>query len=362
VLPLGLMALAWPIWHSGEFGAAMRSLSWRVRFGAIGLVLLMAAVLAALGSSSPWATRLGHMGADAEGRVQHWTRTLASIDAEGGWAFGSGAGRFVSIYSTHAAREDQIGHFRVFNRENMTFLNMNAGRHPMSSGQVLRLSQRVAGPASGLVLNLKVRNEEPVELLTEVCVKHLLYSAGCVTRTTRLAPSPDIFKPQRIELGGDGALGGHGLVFSLALAGQGNHAQFDDLSLRGSDGKEQLRNGSFDERSTYWLHSSDKYQLPWQAKNIGLHILFEQGVVGLVLAVALVGLALGRLLIGSAREHPLAPAFAAALVGFLLLGIWDSLIDAPRISFLVLTLLALSLGLRGTPPPSVKAPKPGRAT
>jgi hypothetical protein len=89
--------------------------------------------------------------------------------------------------------------------------------------------------------------------------------------------------------------------------------------------------------------------------------LFEQGVVGLVLAVSLVGLALGRLLIGTAREHPLAPAFAASLVGFLLLGMWDSLIDAPRISFLALTLLVLSLGLRATPPPAVKVPKPAEA-
>jgi hypothetical protein len=360
LVPLGLMALAWPIWHSGDFGQAMRSLSWRVRLGAIGLVILMAAVLAALGGSSPWAARLAHMGADADGRVQHWSRTLAAIDAEGGWVFGSGAGRFVSVYSTHAARDDQIGHFKVFNREGMTFLNMNAGRHPMTPGQMLRVSQRVSGPATGLVLNLKVRNEEPVELLTEVCVKHLLYSAGCVTRTTKLEASPDAFKPRRIELGGAGELGNHGLVFSVALAGQGNHAQLADLSLRGSDGQERLRNGNFAERNNHWLHSSDKYQLPWQAKNIGLHIFFEQGVVGLVLALSLVGLALGRLLIGSAREHALAPAFAAALIGFLLLGLWDSLIDAPRIAFLSMTLLALSLGLRGTPPPVATPPKPAQ--
>ena len=361
LVPLGLMALAWPIWHSADVGQSLRALSWRVRLGAICLSLLMAAVLAAMGGSAPWAARLNHMGADVEGRVNHWTRTLAAIDSERGWVFGSGAGRFVSVYSAHAAREDQIGHFRVFNREGMTFLNMNAGRHPMTPSHMLRVSQRVDGPASGLVLNVKIRNDDPIELLTEVCVKHLLYNAGCVTRTTSLAASPDAFKPQRIELGGDGALGSHGLVFSLALAGQGNHAQFADLSLKGSDGREQLRNGNFAQQSTYWLHSSDKFQLPWQAKNIGLHILFEQGVVGLVLAVSLVGLALGRLLIGTAREHPLAPAFAASLVGFLLLGMWDSLIDAPRISFLALTLLVLSLGLRATPPPAVKVPKPAEA-
>ncbi|MDP1532160.1 MAG: hypothetical protein Q8L92_01115, partial [Rubrivivax sp.] len=64
--------------------------------------------------------------------------------------------------------------------------------------------------------------------------------------------------------------------------------------------------------------------------------------------------------VGRARDHALAPALAAALVGFLVVGLFDSLLDAPRVAFLfqLLALVALSLpgrtpGLRG-----LRAPAP----
>ena len=54
---------------------------------------------------------------------------------------------------------------------------------------------------------------------------------------------------------------------------------------------------------------------------LGRHALAAQ--------LALVVLALVRLTFGRGREQPLAPAMAGAIVGFLCVGAFDSLLDVP---------------------------------
>ena len=84
----------------------------------------------------------------------------------------------------------------------------------------------------------------------------------------------------------------------------------------------------------HWFFSSDKHHLPWHFKNAALHVLFEQGLVGLALLGTAYVLVLVRLSVGRGRDHPLAPAFVAALIGFAVVGAFDSLDRRPRIGFL----------------------------
>ena len=122
---------------------------------------------------------------------------------------------------------------------------------------------------------------------------------------------------------------------------------------------ELLKNGDFKQGLRHWLEGSERLHAPWHAQNIGLQLLFEQGLVGLVLGASLLALALGRLLIGSARDHPLAPALAAGLIGFVIYGQFESLIDVPRLALLFFVFSALGLGLRAPPPPPVPKPAAG---
>jgi hypothetical protein len=128
------------------------------------------------------------------------------------------------------------------------------------------------------------------------------------------------------------------------------------LSLQGRDGRELLRNASFGEGLAHWFFTSDRHHLPWHAKRLPLHAYFEQGAVGLLLGMALWGVALARVSWGHAAAHPVAPAIAGALLGFALVGLFDSLVDAARLAFLYGTLVTLGLGLRSPPPPAVAAP------
>jgi O-antigen ligase len=106
-----------------------------------------------------------------------------------------------------------------------------------------------------------------------------------------------------------------------------------------------------------WFTTSDRFHLPWHIKNLVLNILFDQGAVGLLLFVMLTAGTLYRLIAGAARAHPLAPFIAAALAGFLLVGLFDSLVDVPRLAFLFYLLTFVGLAL----PPRVSADSAGWA-
>ncbi len=75
-------------------------------------------------------------------------------------------------------------------------------------------------------------------------------------------------------------------------------------------------------------------------------MLFEQGWVGLMLFTALTVLAIYRLIRAGWRGHRLAWAWLASLAGLLTVGMFDSLLDAPRIAMLLVALLLLGSGWR----------------
>jgi hypothetical protein len=139
------------------------------------------------------------------------------------------------------------------------------------------------------------------------------------------------------------------VTFSMALDTRGARVDIDRISMRDTQGRQLLVNGDFNREMARWFFSSDRHHLPWHIKNAALHVLFEQGLLGLALLGAAYLLALLRLSFGRGRDHPLAPAIVAALIGFGVVGAFDSLLDAPRIGFIFFTLLLLGLGLRALP-------------
>ena len=86
-----------------------------------------------------------------------------------------------------------------------------------------------------------------------------------------------------------------------------------------------------------------------------MNVLFEQGMVGLVIWGALLAGALWRVSLGSARQNPLAPALAAGLISFMVVGLFDSLLDVPRLAWLFYLLVLIALTL---PPRQSGSPRP----
>ena len=125
-----------------------------------------------------------------------------------------------------------------------------------------------------------------------------------------------------------------------------------------TDQRDLLVNGDFSAELSHWFMTSDRNHLPWHIKNVFANVALDQGLVGLALWSALVFGALARVTLGTARTHPLAPGIAGGLAGFLAVGIFDSLLDVPRVAFLFyfLVLLGLTLKtprLRPSAPPAI---------
>ena len=115
----------------------------------------------------------------------------------------------------------------------------------------------------------------------------------------------------------------------------------DNVTLLDAEGRDLVHNGDFSKGMQRWFFSTDSH-LAWHAKNLFIHVLFEQGWLGLGAFAALLVAAVLTLL-RRAGHDAMALALFISLVSFLVVGLVDSLIDEPRLDFLFFWLLAISL-------------------
>ena len=105
-----------------------------------------------------------------------------------------------------------------------------------------------------------------------------------------------------------------------------------------------LSNGSFEHGLDRWFVASDVH-LAWRVHNTPLQIAFEQGALGILAWLVLCIAAIAVVLRPSASPV-LTAAFAAAGIGFLVVGCFDSLLDSPRVILLVALIGAVRAGRR----------------
>jgi len=104
----------------------------------------------------------------------------------------------------------------------------------------------------------------------------------------------------------------------------------------------------------HWFFSTDSH-LAWHAKNLFIHILFEQGWMGLAAFIALLATAM-RVLFYRAGRDAMALTQFVSFTGFLIVGLVDSLIDDPRLDFLFFWLLIIAL-IAGASSPLTHTPE-----
>ncbi|MPQ56021.1 O-antigen ligase [Duganella sp. FT27W] len=241
------------------------------------------------------------------------------------------------------------------------FLRLSAGRYAAGYGELLRIWQTVPLIAGREYhLSVDVRTASPMAFLhLRLCERQLLYPIHCIAvPMQRLATGPDW---QRLAMNFNaGKLGSRAAPVRLELAVEGQNAvvEVTSASLRLlPDDRELLRNGDFSQTNDYWFFSSDRHHLPWHIKNLALNLYFEMGWTGLLAALLLVFGAGAQLLVRAFEQREFAAAaWLAALAGFQVVGLFDSLVDVPRIALLsMLVLGAASLQPRQVLP-SIRRP------
>ena len=331
-----------------------------------GAMLVAGAVVAAFGGGAYMSGRFSTSGSDFSGRIAHWRQGLAPLHGTADWLFGRGMGRFVDTFAFAATGNQVPGDYRLHQQGDNRYVTLVAGTHELGWGELLRLSQRVAAPVGPTFVQMDIRSEKAAVVHLEVCLKHLLYDGGCLVNKIRLAAKPGQWQTAKVQLDGKDLDTGPWyaprlVMFSVATENEGLRVDIDNLALMNADGRNQLVNGDFTADLSRWFMTSDRYHMPWHIKNIAANLVFDQGLVGLALLAALVAGALLRMTLLAARAHPLAPGVAGGLAGFLTVGMFDSLLDVPRLAFLFYFLVLLGLTLKAPLPRPTSPPGPPSA-
>jgi hypothetical protein len=300
------------------------------------------AVMIPILSGSFMETRLAGTRMDATTRTRHWARTIDMMDKDLTTAlFGMGLGSFPRAF-LFKYRDAPSASFSYEREDANGFLRLG-------SGKTLYLDQRVpvvAGRSYTLSLDLRSPDSE-AKIDVTLCEKSVQYSFRCKDVTFQRRAAATSWEHREVELDSEQVGSApwplrRPVALSIANAGRGSIVDVDNVRLLDKSGHNLISNGDFSGGGSRWFFSADDH-LPWHIDNLWAQILFEQGWAGVVALTVVVLVSLRRLAIGMWRGDLFSATLLAALGGFLLIGLTESLFDGPRVTTLFFLLLFLGL-------------------
>lgn len=340
VTAVGLIAVGaalsrFPVWP----------LDWRWQVGVLLQVVLLSGVLAIFLGGGYLSDRFTTVGRDWTGRLAHWTHSMTLLRQGDELLFGKGIGRFPANYYFAEPNGNFPGAYRLVQNDEGAVLLVVGAKHPMSFGDILRISQRIdAGEPGPFTVDMKVRAQSDVGIHVEVCDKHLLYPSACVIGEVGLKATVGDWISLQIPFDKN-LLPDHSFwlptfrTFSVGVTNPSGRAEIDNIGLMTLDGTNVLKNADFSNDLAHWFFSSDHDHMPWHAKNILINVIFDQGVLGVSLFLLMTAVAMGKVIQGVRCGNELAPYWLASMLGFMAVGLFDSLIDVPRLAFMYYLLI-----------------------
>lgn len=316
------------------------------RLASVGTVILVAALALAVAlpifSGKYSQSRLATIRQDLATRTDHWADALHILRMRNASTFGVGLGTFPSAYFWGSNASSRPATYAFVTEDGNTFLRLG-------SGETVYFEQPVAVvPEQEYTLAMDLRaNTRKAALTVPVCEKGLLYSFTCAWTTLKVDTPPGQWRHyetriQTRKFGPPRSLFPRPVKLSIFNGQAGSLVDVDNVALRDRSGKDLVRNGDFSDGMHRWFFSTDSH-LAWHAKNLYLHVLFEQGWVGLIVFLSLIVYAAARWLSRAWSGDPLSLALCASLAAFLVVGMVDSLIDETRLGFLLYLLLIAGL-------------------
>lgn len=346
--PIALIALL----ALGLIAINARASVWALERGSVALATSAAIALALMipFSASYYALeRFGNSRSDLDGRIRHWTQVLAVMDRDlETQAFGMGLGKFPVTYRWRNPLGELPASMSYLDDIDNRYLRFFAPQYPAGYGEVLRLLQHVPLRANtDYLLTLDVRRQDARSRLNiAICERLLLYPGNCVPAPLGALQNGSDWQHHALRLA-SGSLGAASWLARAPTqieisfgAGEG-FVDIDNISLHEAiSGAEVIRNGTFSNGNDSWFFSSDRHHLPWHAKNLALNVYFELGWFGVFAFFSLLLHAITHLL---AQTGIRATACLASLVGFQAVGLFDSLLDVPRLALLFYLVLLAAL-------------------
>ncbi len=330
---------------------------WRRWGGRLLVSVLILEVLVVMCLGDFMGSRVSAGERDLIGRLQHWQEGLSLLRTPPEWLLGRGLGRFPASYSQTVPGRAMPGRLQIVEAGEGSHLRIFRPPHSARAGGAFELLQRVPAFVAGstYTLAMDLRALQPAKLHAGLCHQHLLYAANCAQTGLTLSGKDEQWDHFTLTLtaGKDGSRGWPvpwlGFL-SLRLEGGADFVDVDHLSLLDAKGHQLLDNGDFSSGMAHWFFAGRHYFLPWHVDSLFIETLIDQGVVGLLLLLGLLGMAFANLLRGRGREHVLAPYLLAALTACLVVGIFSSVLDMPRPAFLLYLLSCFALFLEERSP------------
>jgi O-antigen ligase len=325
---------------AGTIAMAVTGLGWlwianrhhlRAVAGIVPVVLVLAALAAAAGFTGMY-QRFADSESDLSMREQNWRAGLAVRDPGALTAlFGMGLGSYQRTMLWHSPvnRPSDL----VLDRDGQgTYASMRV-ESPFYLGQKIALPD--AGP---LHLTFRSRSPDGLTASVAICDKVLLYSDNC--RGVDGGPAvPNQWTAVRATIPIDG-LGGRavfGLLrrpVELALFGPiGHRIEVRDIDLTDDAGRPMLVNGTFEHGLDRWIFTDDSH-VSWRMLSQYLMLWFETGILGLAAFAGLSALALAGGMRALNRGAVTGAAVVGAIAGFLVSGLFDNVLEAPRLAAL----------------------------
>jgi VanZ family protein len=316
------------------------------RFLGVGAVILIGSVTVAIAwpvfSGKYSQSRLATSKQDIVTRTDHWADALNILRLRSASIFGVGLGTFPAAYFWDSSELSRPSTYAFVMQNGNTFLQLG-------SGETLYFEQPVAiVPEQQYTLSMDLRSSaNNAELTVPICEKALLYSFTCVWTTLKIKAPSGQWRHYEVPIharnfGPPNSLFPRPVKLSIFNGHAGTLVDVGNVALRDSSGNNLVHNGDFSEGMHRWFFSTDSH-LPWHVKNLYIHVLFEQGWLGLVGFMILVIYVMVRLLLRAWGNEPVSLALFASLIAFLVVGLVDSLVDETRMGFLFYLLLIAGL-------------------
>ncbi|WP_206076901.1 hypothetical protein, partial [Massilia horti] len=312
------------------------------------------AVAIPLSGSYYMGSRFTTTGNDMAVRLQHWSEAVGMMND--GWktsVFGMGLGRYPDSYfwlNTHGETPPRLSYE---SEDGNQFLRLVAGAYPAGYGETLRALQMVElAPGTRYRLSFDLRSASAkASLDARVCERWLLYPQNCLTARLPQPRADGAWHHYEVKLPVRG--GGQGLVrptTQLELSNDGvggvSVLDIDNVSLQAEGSAFDLvRNGGFSHGNAGWFFSSDRSHMPWHVKNFAVNMFFEQGWLGCAAIALLLLYVAADLTLRALHGEGVAAVYLASVAGMMVVGLFDSLVDVPRLTLLLL-LVVMCAALR----------------
>lgn len=324
---------------------------WRPRADWVLAVVLFSLAAGVVGSESFMRTRLKDSGDDLAKRLVHWRNAVGLLHSPTDWWLGRGSGRLPVEYAASVPQDELPGSAQAISDSAGGHLSLSGPAHDGALAGRYALTQRVPIEPIAYSVDFDVRVDAPVLLGFSVCTMHLLHEGACQRAVAQALPGATPWQRITLPLAGprlpEGPWRPRTAVFAITVLNANARVELDNLSLAGGGIGNVLHNADFSQGLAYWFPAAKNYFVPWHVDNFYLELLVEQGVAGLTAVALLLGSALATGLSARQRGAAAAPTLAACLVSALLVGTVDSLLDVPRVAFLLFFLAFLSI-LLGT--------------